>query len=152
MIYEHLTCLASFRLCSLLPLGSVVVLSMLICVLLVRHTFNNAPALCACIRVGYEGRNAGGGGSGGGGGGQILSVLPRDCTCSAVGLAALGTNDEEVFEEIKNVLYTDDAVAGEAAGLGMGLLGCGSGSDKTQASFTGCFVCMTYQHNGMMCL
>lgn len=109
---------------------------MLICVLLVWHTLYNAPAVCACLVVGYGGRNAGGGGTGGGGG-QILSVLPCDCTCSAVGLAALGTNDEEVFEEIKNVLYTDDAVAGEAAGLGMGLLGCGSGSDKTQASFTG---------------
>lgn len=45
------------------------------------------------------------------------------------GLAALGTCDEEVFEELKNVLYSDDAVAGEAAGIGMGLLCAGSGSD-----------------------
>jgi 26S proteasome regulatory subunit N2 len=37
-----------------------------------------------------------------------------------------------VFEDLKNVLYMDDAVAGEAAGIGMGLLCCGSGSDKTQ--------------------
>jgi 26S proteasome regulatory subunit N2 len=44
----------------------------------------------------------------------------------------LGTNDEEVFEDLKNVLYTDDAVAGEAAGIAMGLLCCGSGSDKAQ--------------------
>lgn len=48
------------------------------------------------------------------------------------GLAALGTNDDELFEDMKNVLYTDDAVAGEAAGVGMGLLCCGSGSDKAQ--------------------
>lgn len=49
------------------------------------------------------------------------------------GLAALGTADEEVFEDLKNVLYMDDAVAGEAAGIGMGLLCCGSGSgSKTQ--------------------
>lgn len=37
-----------------------------------------------------------------------------------------------MFEDLKNVLYMDDAVAGEAAGIGMGLLCCGSGSDKTQ--------------------
>ncbi|KAF6257926.1 26S proteasome regulatory complex [Scenedesmus sp. NREL 46B-D3] len=52
--------------------------------------------------------------------------------CLGLGLAALGTNDEEVFEDLKNVLYTDDAVAGEAAGIAMGLLCCGSGSDKAQ--------------------
>lgn len=55
----------------------------------------------------------------------------RCCLCRT-GLAALGTGDEEVFEDLKNVLYMDDAVAGEAAGIGMGLLCCGSGSDKTQ--------------------
>lgn len=48
------------------------------------------------------------------------------------GLAALGTNDDELFEDMKNILYTDDAVAGEAAGVGMGLLCCGTGSDKAQ--------------------
>lgn len=38
-----------------------------------------------------------------------------------------------MFEDLKNVLYMDDAVAGEAAGIGMGLLCCGSGSgSKTQ--------------------
>lgn len=52
--------------------------------------------------------------------------------CCCAGLAALGTNNDELFEDMKNVLYTDDAVAGEAAGIGMGLLCCGSGSDKTQ--------------------
>lgn len=33
---------------------------------------------------------------------------------------------------MKGVLYTDDATAGEAAGIGMGLLCCGTGSDKAQ--------------------
>ncbi|CAN1334589.1 26S proteasome non-ATPase regulatory subunit 1 homolog A [Linum perenne] len=42
--------------------------------------------------------------------------------CLGLGLAALGTADEEIYEDIKNVLYTDSAVAGEAAGIGMGLL------------------------------
>lgn len=48
------------------------------------------------------------------------------------GLAALGTGDEEVYEDLKAVLYTDDANAGEAAGIGMGLLLAGSDSDKAQ--------------------
>ena len=47
-----------------------------------------------------------------------------------LGLSSLGSCDEEAFEDIKSVLYTDSAVAGEAAGLAMGLLLCGSLSDK----------------------
>ena len=38
--------------------------------------------------------------------------------------------DEEICEDIKNVLYTDSAVAGEAAGIGMGLLMVGTASEK----------------------
>ncbi|KAL0904752.1 hypothetical protein M5K25_026900 [Dendrobium thyrsiflorum] len=50
--------------------------------------------------------------------------------CLGLGLAALGTADEEIYEEVKNVLYTDNAVAGEAAGISMGLLMVGTASDK----------------------
>lgn len=50
--------------------------------------------------------------------------------CLGLGLAALGTNDDELFEDIKNVLYLDSAVAGEAAGLALGLLTVGSATDK----------------------
>ena len=50
--------------------------------------------------------------------------------CLGLGLAGLGTNDAELFEELKNVLYTDSAIAGEAAGLGLGLLAVGSATDK----------------------
>ncbi|KAH6809118.1 26S proteasome regulatory complex [Perilla frutescens var. frutescens] len=50
--------------------------------------------------------------------------------CLGLGLAALGTADEEIFEDIKNVLYTDSAVAGEAAGISMGLLMVGTASEK----------------------
>ena len=52
--------------------------------------------------------------------------------CLGLGLATLGTDDEEVFEDLKNVLYTDSAVAGEAAGIAIGLLSVGTGSDKTE--------------------
>lgn len=50
--------------------------------------------------------------------------------CLGLGLAAMGTGDEEVYEDVKSVLYTDSAVAGEAAGIAMGLLMVGSASER----------------------
>ncbi|KAI3706236.1 hypothetical protein L6452_23838 [Arctium lappa] len=50
--------------------------------------------------------------------------------CLGLGLAALGTADEDIYDEIKSVLYTDSAVAGEAAGISMGLLMVGTASEK----------------------
>ncbi|KAJ4969279.1 hypothetical protein NE237_015980 [Protea cynaroides] len=56
--------------------------------------------------------------------------------CLGLGLAALGTADEEVYDDIKNVLYTDSAVAGEAAGISMGLLMVGTASEKASEMLT----------------
>lgn len=39
-------------------------------------------------------------------------------------------NEDEHYEELKALLYTDSAVASEAAGLGMGLIALGSGSRR----------------------
>ncbi|KAG1364182.1 26S proteasome non-ATPase regulatory subunit 1 [Cocos nucifera] len=50
--------------------------------------------------------------------------------CLGLGLAALGTADEEIYDDVKNVLYLDSAVAGEAAGISMGLLMVGTASEK----------------------
>ncbi|XP_077250441.1 26S proteasome non-ATPase regulatory subunit 1 homolog A-like [Tasmannia lanceolata] len=50
--------------------------------------------------------------------------------CLGLGLAALGTADEEIYDDVKTVLYTDSAVAGEAAGISMGLLMVGTASEK----------------------
>ncbi|XP_059651803.1 26S proteasome non-ATPase regulatory subunit 1 homolog A-like [Cornus florida] len=50
--------------------------------------------------------------------------------CLGLGLAALGTADEDIYDDIKNVLYTDSAVAGEAAGISLGLLMVGTASEK----------------------
>lgn len=50
--------------------------------------------------------------------------------CLGLGLAALGTADEEIYEDVKQVLYTDSAVAGDAAGISMGLLMVGTASEK----------------------
>ena len=35
-----------------------------------------------------------------------------------------------MYEQLKNLLYTDSAVAGEAAGIAMGLVMLGSGQDN----------------------
>ncbi|KAK2986199.1 hypothetical protein RJ640_012457 [Escallonia rubra] len=56
--------------------------------------------------------------------------------CLGLGLAALGTADEEIYDDIKNVLYTDSAVAGEAAGISMGLLMVGTASEKASEMLT----------------
>ncbi|MQL74860.1 hypothetical protein Taro_007243 [Colocasia esculenta] len=50
--------------------------------------------------------------------------------CLGLGLAALGTADDEIYEDVKNALYIDSAVAGEAAGICMGLLMVGTASEK----------------------
>lgn len=50
--------------------------------------------------------------------------------CLGLGLAGLGTADDEAFEDVRSVLYTDSAVAGEAAGIAMGLLMVGSASER----------------------
>ena len=52
--------------------------------------------------------------------------------CLGLGIAGMGSEDTATFEEIKNVLYNDNAVAGEAAGLAMGLLFAGSGTDLAE--------------------
>lgn len=50
--------------------------------------------------------------------------------CLGIGLAGLATADDEIYEEVKGILYRESAVAGEAAGIAMGLLYVGSGTDK----------------------
>ena len=50
--------------------------------------------------------------------------------CLGLGLAALGTNNDEIMEELKNHLYLDNAVAGEAAGIALGLVAAGSATER----------------------
>ena len=47
-----------------------------------------------------------------------------------LGIATMASEDEELYDELKGVLFNDSAVAGEAAALGMGLIMVGSGSQK----------------------
>lgn len=48
------------------------------------------------------------------------------------GVAGMGSGNEEIYEELKVVLYSDSAVSGEAAALGMGLIMLGSGNEGAQ--------------------
>jgi len=50
--------------------------------------------------------------------------------CLGLGLAGMATGNEELYEDLRVVLFSDNAVAGEAAGLAMGLVMLGTASDK----------------------
>ncbi|KAI9591906.1 armadillo-type protein [Syncephalis fuscata] len=49
--------------------------------------------------------------------------------CLGLGVAAMATGNEALYEDIKTVLFADSAVAGEAAGLSIGLVMLGSASE-----------------------
>lgn len=56
--------------------------------------------------------------------------MVRHGGCLGLGLAAMGTQQNDIYEQLKFNLYQDDAVTGEAAGIGMGLVMLGSKSDQ----------------------
>ncbi|KAB8239660.1 proteasome regulatory particle base subunit [Aspergillus alliaceus] len=45
-----------------------------------------------------------------------------------LGVAGMATGDEGIYEDLRNVLYTDSAINGEAVGLAMGLVMLGTGN------------------------
>lgn len=74
-------------------------------------------------------------------GGSILTYL-RDAlsksqgdpviqhgACLGLGTAGMATADYEIYEDLKGVLFLDDASAGEAAGLAMGLVMLGTAQE-----------------------
>eukprot|EP00112_Aurelia_sp_Birch-Aquarium-sp1_P023095 Seg675.34_Seg675.31 transcript_id=Seg675.34_Seg675.31/GoldUCD/mRNA.D3Y31 product="26S proteasome non-ATPase regulatory subunit 1" protein_id=Seg675.34_Seg675.31/GoldUCD/D3Y31 len=52
--------------------------------------------------------------------------MVRHGGCLGLGLAAMGTQRQDVYEQLKFNLYQDDAVTGEGAGISMGLVMLGS--------------------------
>ncbi|MPC15068.1 26S proteasome non-ATPase regulatory subunit 1 [Portunus trituberculatus] len=56
--------------------------------------------------------------------------IVRHGGCLGLGLAAMGTQRTDVYEQLKYCLFQDDAVTGEAAGLAMGLVMLGSANDQ----------------------
>ncbi|EEC12281.1 26S proteasome regulatory subunit rpn2, putative, partial [Ixodes scapularis] len=59
--------------------------------------------------------------------------IVRHGGCLGVGLAAMSTHRQDVYEQLKFTLYQDDAVAGEAAGIAMGLVMLGSKESVPQS-------------------
>lgn len=57
--------------------------------------------------------------------------------CLAVGLTCMGSADVVVVHELKAVLDTDFAVAGEAAGMAIGMVLVGTGAGNTNNSLAG---------------
>jgi len=49
-------------------------------------------------------------------------------SCMGLGLISLGSEDLHIYEELKNVLFTNQATTSEAAGMAIGLLMAGSGN------------------------
>ncbi|KAF9982892.1 proteasome regulatory particle base subunit [Mortierella antarctica] len=50
--------------------------------------------------------------------------------CLGLGTAGMATDNDEIYEELKNVLFSDSAIGGEAAGLAMGMVMLGTASEK----------------------
>jgi 26S proteasome regulatory subunit N2 len=57
---------------------------------------------------------------------ETNSEVVRHGGCLGLGLAALGTQRVDIYEQLHKCLLTDDAVTGEGAGLAMGLVMMGS--------------------------
>ncbi|KAJ3088234.1 proteasome regulatory particle base subunit [Quaeritorhiza haematococci] len=58
------------------------------------------------------------------------SEIIQHGACLGLGVAGMATDNDEIYEDLKNVLFSDSAVAGEAAGLAMGLVMLGTASSK----------------------
>ncbi|KAL1935717.1 hypothetical protein VTP01DRAFT_4857 [Rhizomucor pusillus] len=50
--------------------------------------------------------------------------------CLGLGVAGMATDNEAIYNQLKNTLFSDSAVAGEAAGLAMGLVRLGTASGE----------------------
>jgi 26S proteasome regulatory subunit N2 len=63
-------------------------------------------------------------------------VVQHGCALG-IGIAMMGSQDADLYEELKGVLFNDSAVAGEAAALAMGLVMLGSASPKAVEEMLG---------------
>lgn len=63
---------------------------------------------------------------------NILLQVIQHGGCLGLGLAALGTADEDINNDMKWLLITDSVVAGEAIGISMGLLNVRTASEEAQ--------------------
>ncbi|OCF35997.1 26S proteasome regulatory subunit N2 [Kwoniella heveanensis BCC8398] len=61
---------------------------------------------------------------------QGLDPIVQHGAALGLGVSAIATADEEIYEEIRTILFEDNATAGEAAGYAMGLVMLGTASEK----------------------
>ncbi len=59
---------------------------------------------------------------------EASTDMVRHGGCLGLGLAAMGTARQDIYEQLKFNLYQDDAITGEAAGIAMGLVMLGTKS------------------------
>ncbi|XP_027049051.1 26S proteasome non-ATPase regulatory subunit 1-like [Pocillopora damicornis] len=73
--------------------------------------------------------------------------MVRHGGCLGLGLAAMGSARQDVYEQLKTQLWEDDAVTGEACGLAMGLVMLGSKSATAIEEMVGVrsFLCFIMQ-------
>ncbi|KAJ1959136.1 proteasome regulatory particle base subunit, partial [Dipsacomyces acuminosporus] len=62
--------------------------------------------------------------------GHNVEILQHGASLG-LGAAGMGSGNEDLVEVLKTVLYTDSAVSGEAAAIGMGLIMMGSSHEST---------------------
>ncbi|EGG23821.1 26S proteasome regulatory subunit S1 [Cavenderia fasciculata] len=58
------------------------------------------------------------------------NVILQHGASLGIGLSEMATGNDEIYEDLKGILYNDDAISGEAAGVAMGLVMTGTGSKK----------------------
>jgi 26S proteasome regulatory subunit N2 len=69
---------------------------------------------------------------------NLLDIVKNEATDPVVqhgasfglGLCAMATGDEALYEKLKDILYLDNAISGEAAGVSMGLVMMGTANEK----------------------
>jgi 26S proteasome regulatory subunit N2 len=69
--------------------------------------------------------------NGGSAGTDAVDVILHGASLGT-GVAGMGSANQEIYEELKVVLYSDNATSGEAAALSMGLIMLGSGNESAQ--------------------
>ncbi|KAI7851623.1 armadillo-type protein [Circinella umbellata] len=61
---------------------------------------------------------------------EAQSDVIQHGACLGLGVAGMATDNEDIYNELKNTLFSDSAVAGEAAGLAMGLVMLGTAAPE----------------------
>jgi 26S proteasome regulatory subunit N2 len=61
---------------------------------------------------------------------EASTDIVRHGACLGVGLAAMGTARQDVYDQLKTHLNQDEAITGEAAGIGIGLVMLGTKSEQ----------------------